>query len=509
MLGICYLEFKTMQDRLFALIKSMTTGEKSHFTRYARLNTAKEKPEYLRLFEFLDAAREYDETALKAHFKDDKFIKQLARKKTQLKDKIMESLSVFHANRTIEQSLRLQMNLLPILYDKAVKDRNLVKTYEELLKKIRKSAEQEQCLSVLTDLFAWERKLLILEDTNKHDNKLLGMLDSREVTQDQQYEELKMETAAIRTQLIILKDPKIRQAENRQLFNDTVVPTLENIRPEQLSLKAQRHFFYAQSAYYSYLDDWEAAHAAAKNLIDTYSEIIEGEHISKEHKQHLCRYLSIAGYAENYEHYINIINTLKANFFDNDMSMFNTIHFKLLIYHLDKRDFEAAIKVAKNIERKWDDLCLILEKRRELAFYYNIVVAYWFGNKIESAIYWLSKILNFENAVQGQRFIHAARIIQLPIYYDCEDINLDNRIESTRKVLTKKKELNEYRQIILAGFRKLMRCADKHEKNTQITILYKQLFNIKKEQNIKAMDLECLLLWCEQKIGKIEVKSTT
>lgn len=493
-----------MQDKLFSLIKSMTTGEKSHFTRYARLNAVKEKPEYLRLFEFLDTAREYDETAIKAHFKDDKFIRQIARKKTQLKDKIMESLSVFHANRTTEQTLRLQMNLLPILYDKALKDRNLVKTYEELLKKIKKVAKENECFSVLIDLFGWERKLMILEDTNKHDGKVLTLLGAREVAQDKQYEELKMEAAAIRTQLIILKDPKIKQAKNRQLFKDTVVETLENAQADQLSIQAKRHFFYAQSAYYGYLDDWEAAHTAAKNLIDTYSEATEETSMSKEQKQHFCRYLSIAGYAENYEHYINIINTLKANFFDNDMSMFNTIHFKLLIYHLDKRDFEAAIKVAKNIERKWTDLCLILEKRRELAFYYNIVVTYWFGNKIETAVYWLSKILNFENAVQGQRFIHAARIIQLPIYYDCEDINLDNRIESTRKVLTKKEVFHEYRHIILAGFRKLICCADKHEKHTQITTLYQQLYKIKKGQNIKAMDLECLLLWCERKIGKAE-----
>jgi len=61
-----------MQDKLFSLIKSLTTGKKSHFTRYARLNSIKEKPEYLRLFKFLDTAWEYDKAALKAYFKDEK-----------------------------------------------------------------------------------------------------------------------------------------------------------------------------------------------------------------------------------------------------------------------------------------------------------------------------------------------------------------------------------------------------------------------------------------------------
>lgn len=497
-----------MQDKLFSLIKSMTTGEKSHFTRYARLNTVKEKPEYLRLFEFLDAAWEYDETALKAHFKDDKFIKQLSRKKTQLKDKIMESLSVFHANRTAELSLRLQMSLLPVLYDKAVKDRNLVKTYEELLKKIKKVAKENECFSVLIDLFVWERKLMILEDTNKHDKHVLSLLAAREVAQDRRYEELKMEGAAIRTELLIIKDPKIKKPENRKRFESTILETIENTQPEQLSLQAKRHFFYAQSAYYSYLGDWEAAHTAAKNLIDTYSEITEGEHISKEHKKHLCRYLVIADYADNYDYYISVISMLKLNSSDEDMGIFNTIHFKMLIYYLNNHQIKSAIEVAENIERRWGDLCLIIEKRRKLAYCHNITVAYWFGDKIEPAIYWLSKILNFENVEQGQRFVNNARIIQLPIYYDYEDINLDNRIESTRKVLTKKGELNEYRQLILAGFRKLIRCADKHEKHSSITELHHKLIQIKKEHNINAADLECLLLWCERKTGKIELKST-
>ena len=181
--------------------------------------------------------------------------------------------------------------------------------------------------------------------------------------------------------------------------------------------------------------------------------------------------------------------------------MFNTIHFKLLLYYLGQHDFNAAIEVAQKIEDKWNDLSIIIPKMRHLAYFYNITVAYWFGGETKSTIFWLSKVLNFENVAQGQRFINEARIIQLPIYYDCQDVNLENRIESTRKVLSKRKELTEYRKIILSGFRRLLNCVGKEEEYACIVDVRLGLQRIKKEGQ-KASDLECLLLWCQQKTHK-------
>ena len=486
------------QDKLFALIKSMTPAEKAYLGKYSRLNSVREKPDYLLLFEFLDECEEYDEAAITKYFSGEKFINQLARKKTQLKDKIMESMSVYHAHRTTESSLRLQMNLLPILYQKAVKDKILVKEYDSLLKTIRQKAEKNECLSVLVDLFPWERKTQILHDNNKHDDKVLGVLEARESAQAMHDDELKMESAAIRTQLIILKDPKIEKPENREKFEQTVVGLLQDIEPEKLSTKAQRDFYYAQTAYYGYLGDWNAAHIAAKNLIKTYPD--NDKEVSKEHKRHLCRYLIVADYASNYDTHFEIIDRLKLSASEDDMSMFNTIYFNTLLYFLNNHDIKSAMKVAENVELRWEELSAVIEKRRQLAYCSNIMVAYWFGGNMDAAIYWLSRILNAENVLQGQRFINNARIIQLPMYYDYEDDNLDNRIESTRKVLTKKGELNEHRQIILAGFRKLIRCADKQEKKTCIANLQNKLNEIKQAENLNSADLECVLFWCERNV---------
>ena len=492
------------QDKLFVLIKSLTTGEKTYFSKYSRVHHAKEKPDYLRLFEFIDEQEEYDEKAVIKHFKKDKFIKQLPRKKTQLKEKILESLSIFHADRTVESSLRRQMVLLPTLHEKASHNKALLKEFENQIKAIKKQAEEEECFGILIDIFNWERQLIELLDTNKKDRDTFALFETRRKFQDNFNKELDLEEAAIRARLIALKDPKIKTSKNRQLFEDSVISILNKYDSEDLPKIATRNYYYSKCRHYVFLKDWQSAHKVAKKLIDTYLENdINNSITSKKYKQHLCFYLLISNYANKIDDYLDIINKLKTMSSDEDILLFNTIHFKMLIYCLEKHQFEEAIRVSESIYQKWNDLCAVVEKSKQLAYCYNIMVAHWFGNQVDSAIYWLSKILNFGLTEKGQRFVNAARIVQLPIYYDYQDDTLENRIDSTRKVLASKGELNDYRQIIISGFRRLIRCLNKHEKKACIVDMRFALMQTKNENNItKAMDLECLLLWSKLKIGE-------
>ena len=84
-----------VKDKLFALVKSLTKAEKAHFSKYARLSSVKEKPDYLRLFEYLDKQEEYDEEALQVHFAGEKLLLHFSRKKNQLITKITESCLLY------------------------------------------------------------------------------------------------------------------------------------------------------------------------------------------------------------------------------------------------------------------------------------------------------------------------------------------------------------------------------------------------------------------------------
>ena len=57
----------------------------------------------------------------------------------------------------MEASLRLQMNVLSALYEKASQNKILLKEFENQMKAIKKKAEEEEeCFAVLMDIFKWE-----------------------------------------------------------------------------------------------------------------------------------------------------------------------------------------------------------------------------------------------------------------------------------------------------------------------------------------------------------------
>ncbi len=491
------------QDRLFVLIKSLTTGEKTYFAKYSRVHHAKEKPDYLRLFEFMDTQEEYDEKAVKKHFKKEKFIQQLPRKKTQLKEKIMESLSIFHADRNVETSLRRQMVLLPVLYEKAANHKDLIKDYEKQIKDIKTKAEEHECFSVLIELFEWERLLLKLLDDNKRKEKVFSLLQDRKSYKVKLNSELDLEDAATRTMQIILKDPKFKNNKNCKEFQNSVISILEGNKIDDLSIVGRRNYYFVKSAYHRYQSNWDLSYEVAKNHVSTYMKQDVAGILG--YKEALCNYLFVSDVAEKYDDYVDILNELKKLSFKGDVKIFNTIQFKSLLYYLNNDDFKSAVEIAQKIEAKWDELCTFIPKRRQLAYHYNIIVAYWFAGNIKAALYWLSKILNFENSPEGQRFINLSRIIQLPLYYDCKDENLDNRIESARKTLNSRGVLNEYRKIIISYFRRLIRCVGKQEEKQCIIDMHFALAQIESEQNIKSGDLDCILLWCKSKVKDIKI----
>jgi len=148
-----------VKDKLFALVKSLTKAEKAHFSKYARLSAVKDKPDYLKLFEYLDKQEDYDEEALQVHFEGEKLLLHFSRKKNQLITKITESLGVLYETRTPETDLRRQMNQLPVLYEKAIHEKTLLKEVEVRIRAIKKMAQKHEQLHVLMELFDWERRM--------------------------------------------------------------------------------------------------------------------------------------------------------------------------------------------------------------------------------------------------------------------------------------------------------------------------------------------------------------
>ncbi|MEM6517414.1 MAG: hypothetical protein AAF688_14630, partial [Bacteroidota bacterium] len=122
---------KTNKDNLFSLIKSLTKSEKRQFKLYVGRLDVNQDSKFLNLFNFLDKANVYDETAILRN----NIIKkqQLANVKAHLYRQILISLKLSPSHQNVRSQIREQLDFASILYHKGL--------YKQSLKILDKSKE--------------------------------------------------------------------------------------------------------------------------------------------------------------------------------------------------------------------------------------------------------------------------------------------------------------------------------------------------------------------------------
>jgi len=91
----------TPSEDLFLLIKSLTKSEKGHFKKYASKHVIAGENKYIKIFNAIERQKAYNEAELKEKFRDESLLKSFAPFKVYLFDLILKSLTVFHANRSV------------------------------------------------------------------------------------------------------------------------------------------------------------------------------------------------------------------------------------------------------------------------------------------------------------------------------------------------------------------------------------------------------------------------
>ncbi len=493
-----------VKDKLFALVKSLTKAEKAHFSKYARLSSVKEKPDYLRLFEYLDKQELYDEEALKIHFEGEKLLLHFSRKKNQLITKITESLGVLYETRTPETDLRRQMNQLPVLYEKAIHEKTLLKELEVRIRAIKKMAKKHEQFHILMELFNWEKRVLVNQDKKTREEETQTLIAEQERLRHTLNVELNLRNLHSEAFLLINKDINLEIPANRERFEKLMEYPLTINETEDLSSRAKKHFYFLKSSYHRIHQELELAYEYARLLIDIFEEEEKRQGFvdTVRYKNQLCYYMLTCSHAGKYENFPHIIAKIRGMYDakEEDVLLLNTMSFLGLRYYLNTLQFEEAAELADDVDMHWEALVKVTPKRRQLAYCYNMSVAYWLSGNLEKAVTWLSRILNFEDVKTGQRIVLFARLIQLPIYYDFGDENLDNRLESTRRVLAKRKQLGDFESMVIRFFRKLIRTVERDKKKALFQKFHTDLKEFNRDSTPNPHGWGELILWCEKHI---------
>jgi len=141
------------KDGLFRLIKSLTAVEKRFFLQMASKN--KSESNYITLFRAIERQELYDEAAIKAAFKDKKFVTQLHVTKINLTELILKSLKTFNARNSANASILELLREIELLFVKELYDLCFQRLHRAL-----HLAEKFEKFPLHMELLAWHRKLI-------------------------------------------------------------------------------------------------------------------------------------------------------------------------------------------------------------------------------------------------------------------------------------------------------------------------------------------------------------
>lgn len=463
-----------MSRFLYDLVKSLTTSEKVHFKRYAKVHAGKGDKNYLKIYDAINELKTYDKEALPNLFKGTTIEKYQSSEVKYLNDKILLSLFNFNLNRSKRNQIYKGILMLEALSTKGFKKESLKK-----LKVLKKSAlKQEE--------FTWILRLIELEEIILFKQGIIGYKDKLEVLDQQrieitsiiqnlnQYHILRQEVREFQFSEHLFKaDMKIL----KDFSNQPLVESIENC----LSKKATEHWYYINVLINYLQSDFKTGLSISYSYVNFIAKNIQ----LFDHSQILpaiSNYIYHAALTKNKEHFEQGINLLLELSHKKEYPEF---YIKYILY---TRNLEYAYYT--------NDLVLIesyLDRAIDLvennaAQYEDGQIQYIYFNIVKSAIILKDHSLGMyhcnlwhRRGVMGYRKVQA-RIFSLILHYE---VNYTDLIESEIITLKKLAKNNEREKALIQCFYTFFNAMIMHpeRKKTSISKLQNELKTISQKNN--------------------------
>lgn len=422
---------------IFSLIKSLNKAEKRHFATF----TGKENTNYRRLFEAIARQEVYDEAALKAQFKGEKFTAQLHVAKSYLQELILKSLRNFSANDSIGHQIKALLMDVEILFDRELFDLCRVR-----LAKAKKLSVQFERFPLLLEVINWERTLAL--------NWQAGLSNLQAV--------IDMDTQVLRS-LNELNHYWSLTANTDVTATRKLTTTLSATNPSSLRARILHHHLLFSS--YLYSERWEQSEDELKTLIallESHKEFIRYEPGS--YVTSLGNLVSTLIQRKKYHEIPPLISKMRevpvqySLRSDNKFTMrlwIRLFNLELELYR-DTKDLVRGLKLIEEASIYLNQREKLIPQDYQLMLYYQFAHFFMMNKDFSRALHWVSMILgkNF-GSVRDDIQIYA-RLMNLMVHFDLGNIIvLRYAVDSCRRFLKKKKQLSPQLAEILRFFGKL------------------------------------------------------
>lgn len=490
---------------LHSLIKSLTKSEK----RFFKLNSSLQSGEknYLKIFDFIEKQKHYQEDELKEAFKKETFIKHLPSEKNHLYRLILKSLRAYYSDHSVSSQLKQEIKNVEILYRKA-----LYKECSKFVKRAKQMAEEYEKFYYWFELINWEKRLL---EEAYESGVFTTNLDALIVEEAGVVEKLRnlaeYHILYSRINYIFRSGGFTRNESEREIVNEIEDYHLIKGKNTALSTRATTICYYIKGVCSASKRDYEDAltfFRKAKSVMERKSKIrddLQQRYIATLSFLMIC-YIDTYDFknAANLVNEITALNGKKAfNALDSKVRIFTATNIGNLQLFNRKGEFSKSLELIPEIESGIEAFGEKINKEKQLLFTYNIAYAHFGSGDYRAALKYINTVLNDNEKQLRQDIYSFSRIFNLIIHFELQNLDfLEYDLKSAARYLNKHPKDYQVEKLFISNIKLLAR-EESIEAQKEIFVKFdvklRELLKIDRENVI--LEYFDILAWVSSKLS--------
>lgn len=492
------------------LIKSLTRAEKRHFRLFVRRNQASDDILFLKLFDFLDKNKSYDEALVLKKLPDIKK-RQLSNLKAHLYKQLLISLRLLNVNHNQGIQLREMIDYGRVLYNKGLYQQSL-----DILSKAKEKAYQFRYYSLALEIVEFEKHIESQYITRSIEGRAEELAEESIFLTNASLQSHLFSNLSLQLYGLYLRVGFVRNEKDYYLLQEFFNTNLPKVDYQKLDFFGKIYHCQAHVWYYHIMQEFPLCYRHAQKWVDLFHT--SPDFISLYAPQYLKGMHILLNALYNtlqYDRFTLALEELNKFPTRHDLSSVKNIEGLYYLYkyiHSIKKHFLEGT-FSEGIELIPEILTIIKEdrynwdERRIMVFYYRIACLYFSSGDNESAIDYLNLIINKKNPDYREDIQCFSRILNLIAHFELGNAQLvEYQVKSVYRFLAKMKELHAVQLEIFKFLRKTPRIKEEDIKDSFIALTDRLAKHEKEPFERRPFLYLDIISWLESKIEGVDVQ---
>ncbi|MEP6713576.1 MAG: hypothetical protein ABJA37_14215 [Ferruginibacter sp.] len=500
----------SINDTLFLLIKSLVGAEKRHFKLYISRNQANEGAKFVKLFDVLDAAKEYNEEQVLKKLPSITR-QQLPNIKAHLYGELLTALRLLHSPKNLEIQIREQIDFARILYN-----RGLILQALKILEKVKVQAKANSHFILTLEILQFEKHIEARHITRSLKGRAGILIDETTFCLRQINEVTHLSNLAIKMYELYLENGHVTDEKQSVLIEKIFRENIDGINETQISFFGKAYLHQSYCWYYIIQIDFTKYYRHAQKWVQLFTEHPE---VKKEDPflyvkamHNLLNALFIIGRhkmmseeLEQLEKFYAIAGAFNENL---EIQTFVYLYTAKINKHFLEGTFTEGLELVKPIQEKLQEYHQYIDTHRVLVFYYKIASLYFGSGDNEQAIVYLNKIINLKVGQLRTDIQCFARLLHLIAHYELGNMELvEYLIKSVYRFLSKMENLDAVLTEIFTFLRRSLSSKPKDIHKSFIQLRDKLETVSTSKYNRRSYQYLDIVSWLQSKIRNVPVQN--